>query len=224
MRLKSFFGALLLVIIASTFTSSPLFAVERKAEILGARVAIHGVPDANTKAIAHVNRGVIVDVIGRGENPTRVVVVTEYWYKISYRGKTGWVFGQFLNLDSNKRGLTRVFTLKELIEYCEIETANLKRTREAGAHEALIEFSRAFLKDLNDISTDPILSPYYGELDGYRALDAYYLALGYLGGGDKDAAADLTDKISNVFPNIKLPDGRKTGDLIFELKSLIDNN
>ncbi|MBN1573263.1 MAG: SH3 domain-containing protein [Deltaproteobacteria bacterium] len=222
MRLRSFFRALILAIVALTFAAYPLFAFERKAEILGSRVAIHEVPNADTKAIAHVNRGVIVDVVGREDAPTRVVKVMEYWYKISYRGKTGWVFGQFLNLDSNKRGLTRVFTLKELIEYCEIETANLKRTREAGAHEALIEFSRAFLKDLNDISTDPILSPHYGELDGYRVLDAYYLALGYLGAGDKKAAAELTEKITKVFPNITLPDGRRTGDLIFELKSLID--
>jgi hypothetical protein len=221
MKLKSFSAALALAVAASILTAHPLFALERKAEILGSRVAIHATPNADTGAIAHVNRGVIVDVIGRGENPTRVVKITEYWYKISYRGKTGWVFGQFLNLDSNKRGLTRVFTSKELIDYCEIETANLERTREAGEDEALIEFSRAFLNDLNDVSTDPILSPHYGKLDGYRALNAYYLALGYLGTGDKKAAAELTDKISSVFPNTDLPDGRRTGDLVFELKSLI---
>jgi hypothetical protein len=222
MKLKYILKSLLLAITASLFVSTSLLALERKAEILGSRVSIHVAPDADSKTVAHVNRGVVVDVIGRGEEPTKVVKFTQYWYKVSYRGKAGWVFGQFLNLDSNKVGLTRVFTRSELIKYCDIETANLKRTREAGAHEALIEFSRAFLQDLKDISEDAILSPYYGDLDGYRALNAYYLALGYLGTGNVDGAMELTDQISNLFDGIDLPDGRKSGDIIFELKSLIE--
>lgn len=222
MKPKYIVRTILLTILASLFISTSLFAVERKAEILGSRVSIHSAPDADSKTVAHVNRGVVVDVIGRGEKPTKVVKFTEYWYKVSYRGKSGWVFGQFLNLDSNKVGLTRVFTKSELIEYCDIETANLKRAREAGAHEALIEFSRAFLQDLKDISEDSILSPYYGDLDGYRALDAYYLALGYLGAGNVDGAMEMTDQLSNLFVDIDLPDGRKSGDIVFELKSLID--
>ena len=224
MKLKYFSGLILFAITATILISTPLFAIERKAEIIGDRVSMHETPNANTKAIAHVNREMVVEVIGRSENPTKVVKFNEYWYKVSYRGKSGWIFGQFLNLDSNKKGLTRIFTRGELMEYCEIETENLKRARDADAHKALVELSRTFLDDLNDVSNDTILSQYYSELDGYRALNAYYLALGYLGVGNIDAAKELTRKISSAFYGISLPDGRKTGDLIFELESLIDGN
>jgi SH3 domain-containing protein len=224
MKLKYLSRLILFTTTAIILVSTPLFAIERVAVIIGDRVSMHRTPDANTKAIAHVNREMVVEIIGRSENPTAVVKFNEYWYQVNYRGKTGWIFGQFLNLDSNKKGLTRIFTKEELIEYCKIEIENLKRTRNAGAHEALIELSRAFLDDLKDISNDAILSQYYSELDGYRALNAYYLALGYLGIGNIDAAMEMTSKLSTTFYGISLPDGRKPGDLILELNSLIGEN
>ncbi len=224
MKLKYLSWLILFTTIVVILISTPLFAIERKAVIIGDRVSMHRTPDANTKAIAHVNREMVVEIIGRSENPTAVVKFNEYWYQVNYRGKTGWIFGQFLNLDSNKKGLTRIFTKGELIEYCKIEIENLKRTRDAGAHEALMELSRAFLDNLKDISNDTILSQYDNNIDGYRALNAYYLALGYLGVGSIDEAMEITNKISRTFYGISLPDGRKTGDLILELNSLIDES
>ena len=199
MKSKCLSRLILFAITAFILISTPLFAIERKAVIIGDRIAMHKTPDANTKAIAHVNREMVVEVIGRSKSPTAVVKFNEYWYKISYRGKTGWIFGQFLNLDSNKKGLTRIFTRRELIDYCKIEIENLKRTRNAGAHKALVELSKDFLNDLKDISNDTILSQYYSELDEYRALNAYYLALGYLGIGNIDAAMEMTNEISTTF-------------------------
>ncbi len=202
--------------------STPLFGIERRAEVLGSRVIMHPVADGDSGKVAALNQGVVVDVIGRGESPSNVGNFRDFWYHVSYRGKTGWVFGQFLNLQSNKRGITRIFTRDELIEYCDIELNGLKNLKNAGEYEALIEISLAFLKDLEDLSMDNITSPYVSDIRGYHAAAKYYLALGYVYTGRLKDARRIKDEFLASYSDLTFSDGRSARDVADEIDRLID--
>lgn len=202
--------------------SSPLFGIERSAEIIGSRVIIHLVADGDSEKVATLNQGVVVDVIGRSENPSNVENFRDFWYHVSYRGKTGWVFGQFLNLQSNKRGITRIFTRDELIGYCDIELGGLKNLKNAGEYEALIEIALAFLKDLEDLSLDKIISPYVNDLRSYHAAAKYYLALGYVYTGKSKDARRIKDEFLASYGDLTFSDGRSARDVADEIDRIID--
>jgi hypothetical protein len=202
--------------------STSLFGIERRAEIIGSRVIMHPVADGDSGKVATLNQGVVVDVIGRSENPSNVENFRDFWYHVSYRGKTGWVFGQFLNLQSNKRGITRIFTRDELIEYCDIELNGLKNLKKAGQYQALIEISLAFLKDLEDLSMDKITSVYVNDIRGYHAAAKYYLALGYVYTGKFKDARRIKDEFLASYGDLTFSDGRSARDVADEIDRLID--
>lgn len=217
MKAKIAFLSILILII-----STPLFGIERRAEVIGSRVIMHPVADADTGKVSALNQGIVVDVIGRSEKPANVENFRDFWYHVSYRGKTGWVFGQFLNLQSNKKGITRIFTRDELIEYCDIELEGLKNLKNAGQYEALIEISLAFLKDLEDLSMDNITSTYVNDIRGYHAAGKYYLALGYAYTGKSKDAKRIRDEFLASYGDLTFSDGRSAADVADEIDRLIN--
>jgi hypothetical protein len=71
-------------------------AVERNAVVIGSRVQIHETAAGDSPTFGLLGEGVAVAILGRKPAPDRVEGFTDYWYRINYRGKTGWVFGQFI--------------------------------------------------------------------------------------------------------------------------------
>lgn len=192
-------------------------AVERSAVIIGSRVVVHTLPDGDAAVEGYVNEGMEVTVLGRSDTTETRGEYSDYWYHVSYRNGTGWVYGQFLTLSSGKNPLPRIFTARELEEWCVLETENLSRIRDEKLFPELVVLAERFRDDLEACGGDPILSVYANMLRGYRGLALYYLALGYAGTGMADEAAAARDTLASTYGSATLPDGGTIRDLIEEI-------
>ncbi len=176
--------------------SSP--AIERSATIIGSRVQMHESAAGDSTAVWLLNEGIPVAILGRQPRPVDVGNFTDYWYLVGYRGKTGWVFGQFMLLSSGGRGLARIFSADEMNDYCDQATKNLITIKDAKIYDALVDDSGLLLADIKEMAEDPILSSYAGALEPYRLFAVWSLAArirrdrGQQGRGqDPGAAAEL---------------------------------
>jgi hypothetical protein len=215
--------SLLLLVLLLLPLATSAHGIERTAEIIGSRVMLHEAPDGDSNAITTINRGFVVDVIGRSDKASAVGNFTDYWYRVRYRGKTGWVFGQFLYLKTNKRGGAHIFTLDELIPYCDSKLNTLRSLRSENLSEPLIEIADAFLHDLEDLSRDTITSSYITELRGYHAAALYYLAVGYIGVGDIKKAREIKEQFLLSYSDLTFSDGKSAAEFASEIERLIEN-
>jgi len=65
--------------------------------INGSKVNIRSTPSLNSEVIFQLNTGDKCDIIEKGKQET-IKGSTNFWYKINYSGKNGWVFGDFISL------------------------------------------------------------------------------------------------------------------------------
>lgn len=193
------------------------WAVERSAVIIGSRVVVHTLPDGDAAVEGYVNEGIEVTVLGRSDVTETRGEYSDYWYHVSYRNGTGWVYGQFLTLSSGKSPLPRIFTARELEEWCILETENLSRIRDEKLYPELTVLAERFRDDLEACGDDPILNIHVDVLRGYRGLALYYQALGYAGTGMTDEAAAARDALASTYGSVTLPDGSTARDLIEEI-------
>jgi len=205
-----------LVCIAAVF-SVTAGAMERSAVIIGSRVVVHAAPDGDAAIEGYVNEGMEVSVLGRSEATEIRGEYTDYWYHVSFRNGTGWVYGQFLTLSTGKSPLARIFTAAELEEHCILAIENLSRVRDEALADELAELATRFLDELDQCEADPILSAHADILLGFRSLALYYQALGYAGAGKAKEAKAARDALSSSSGPGVLPDGSKARDLIEEI-------
>jgi hypothetical protein len=199
-------------------------AIDRGAFVIGSRVQMHESPAGDSPAKGLIGEGVAVDIIGRTAGPVNVEGFTDYWYQVAYRGRTGWVFGQFIFPSTAGRGLSRIFTAAELIDYADLATRNLVSIRNATLYNALIDESARFTADIKEMSDDPILAAYGNELSPYRLFAVWSLAAGYAGTGDMKNAEKIKKQLLAYDPGAKLPDGTTLGTKIHDLDELIKDN
>jgi hypothetical protein len=192
-------------------------AVERSAVIIGSRVVVHAAPDGDATVEGYVNEGMEVPVLGRSETTETRGEYTDYWYHVSFRGGTGWVYGQFLTLGTGKSPLARIFTAEELEEHCLLATENLSRVRDEALAGELVALATRFLDELEQCEKDPILSTHADVLRGFRSLALYYQALGYAKTGQAKEAKAARDELSSSSGPGTLPNGAKVRDLIEEI-------
>jgi len=196
-------------------------SMERTATIIGSRVQIHEAPDGDSAAVGLVGKDAVVDVIGRAQRPSAVGSFIDFWYHVGYRGKTGWIFGQFMNLSSRGRGLARIFTAEELDDYCACSSENLFNLREAHAYAVLVDASTLFISDIKQMSADPILSVYGQRLEAYRLFATCLLAVGYAGTGAIGDAQKIRGELGEINPGTPLPDKTTLGTKIDEIDLMI---
>ena len=199
----------------------PLPAIERSAVVIGSRVQMHESPAGDSATVALMSEGAAVTVIDRTSGPARVEDFTDYWYRVTYRGKTGWVFGQFIALSTGGRGLARIFTKNDLVDYADHAVKNLAAVRKAGYWAALVDGANRLLADIEEISGDPVLSPYGGQLGAYRLFAACMAAEGYAGTGDIANAQKIRERLLTGNPATPLPDGTTLGGTIKDLDEMI---
>jgi hypothetical protein len=196
-------------------------AIERSATVIGSRVQMHESAAGDSAAVGLLSEGTSAAVLGRQPKPVDVGNFTDYWYLVGYRGKAGWVFGQFLLVSSNGRGLARIFTADELIDYCDDATKNLVRIKDARLYDALAESSERFIADIGEMNEDPILSAHAGTLEPYRLLAAWSLAVGYVGIGDSEDAEKIREQLLSYDPTTILPDRTTLGIKLHELDEMM---
>ncbi|MBN1882195.1 MAG: SH3 domain-containing protein [Deltaproteobacteria bacterium] len=196
-------------------------AVERTAVIIGSRVAVHTVPDGDAAVAGYVNEGMEVVVLGRSDTTETRGEYRDYWYHVSYRSGTGWVYGQFLTLSSGKSPLPRIFTVRELEEWCVLETDNLSRVKDEGLFPELAVLAGRFLDDLEACGDDSILAVHADLINGYRGLALYYQALGYAGAGMTKEAVSARDMLASSYGGATLPDGGSARDLVEEIDRVL---
>jgi len=215
--------AIILFVIIGTLAAAafPLSAVERSAVVIGSRVQIHESPAGDSPTVALMSEGTAVTVIDRASGPSRVEDFADYWYRVTYRGKTGWVFGQFIALSTGGRGLARIFTKDDLLDYADHAVKNLTAVRKAGYWAALLDGANRLLADIEEISGDPILSPYGGRLESYRLFAACMAAEGYAGTGDTANAQKIRDRLLTGNRATPLPDGTPLGGALQDLDDMI---
>jgi len=192
-------------------------AIERSAVIIGSRVVVHTTPDGDAAIVGYVNEGMEVSVLGRSDTTETRGEYCDYWYRISYRNGTGWVYGQFLTLSTGKSPLPRIFTDRELAEWCVLETDNLSRVKDEGLFPELAILATRFLDDLAACGGDAILGAHADILHGYRGLALYYQALGYAGAGMMKEAASARDMLASSYGGAVLPDGSGARVLVEEI-------
>jgi hypothetical protein len=212
---------LLLAALAS-FAGAAL-SMERTAVVIGSRVQIHEGPDGDSAVVGLVNEGGVVSVLGRGERPVKIGSFIDYWYRVSWRGKTGWIFGQFMALSSGGRGLARIFIADELVEYCARSAENLTNIEGAHAYAALVDNATLLLSDIDEMGADPILSAYGQKLVPYRLFTECLLGVGYAGTGATGDAKKIRDRLAVSDPATVLPDKTTLGEKIGEIDATIMN-
>jgi len=218
MKRRMIFRAFPLVLLCvAMICSMTAGAIERSAVIIGSRVVVHSLPDGDAAIEGYVNEGMEVTVLGRSDATETRGEYIDYWYRVSYRSGTGWVYGQFLTLSSGKSPLPRIFTAGELEEWCILEVDNLSRIRDEKLSPELAESAARVRDDLEACGNDPILSVYSDIIRGYRGLALYYLALGYAGMGEVDKAVSIRDMLASSYGSALLPDGSDARDLIEEI-------
>jgi len=211
----------LVLLCIATVCSMTAVAIERKAVIIGSRVVVHSVPDGDAAVEGYVNEGMEVTVLGRSDTTETRGEYIDYWYHVSYRNGTGWVYGQFLTLSSGKSPLPRIFTARELEEYCVLEVNNLSRVTDEKLYPELAKLASQFLDDLEACGDDPILSAHTDSLQGYRGLALYYQALAYAGMGMTDEAVSARDILASSYGSVTLPDDSNARDLIEEIDRVL---
>lgn len=212
---------LALVIVTGIVAADYSWALERSAIAIGSRVQMHESAAGDSPTVGLLGEGVAVDLLGRTPNPVDIEGFTDYWYLISYRGKTGWIFGQFIFPSTGGRGLARIFTADELIDYGNRATRNLVDIRNAGFYDALIDGSDRLAADIKEMSEDPILSAYGKELEPYRLFAACLLAAGYAGTGDIKNAEKIKKQLLTYDRGTLLPDRTTLGIKIDDLDKMI---
>ncbi len=210
------FSIIVIVIAAGTG-----LALERSAVVIGSRVQMHESASGDGPAVGLLSEGVTVDILGRTERPVDVGGFTDYWYRVGYRNRTGWVFGQFISPVTGGRGLARIYTPREMTDYCDRAADNLNNILKAGLYSALVDASGRFSADIEEMAKDPILSPYERGLAPYRLLAAWSLAIGYAGTGEAAKAQKVRDQLRAFDPGALLPDGTTLGARIVELDEMI---
>ncbi|HNW88621.1 MAG TPA: SH3 domain-containing protein [Bacteroidales bacterium] len=80
-------------------TSQQKLNTETTLIIKGNRVNIRTAPSTNASVIMQLNTGDVCEVLEKG-NSENINGIVDYWYKINFNGKIGWVFGSFTNLSS----------------------------------------------------------------------------------------------------------------------------
>jgi hypothetical protein len=212
----------LLVIVGIVATAAPFCcAVERSAIIIGSRVQMHESAAGDSPTVVLLSEGATADILGRKPTPDRVEGFTDYWYHIACRGKTGWVFGQFIAPSTGGRGLARIFTAAEMADYADHAVKNLSAIRKAGHYAALIDASNRLLADITEMSEDPILLPYVNRLEPYRLFGACLAAEGYAGTGDINGAEKIRKHLLTCNPGTTLPDKTTLGAKIDDLDKMI---
>ncbi|MBN2224250.1 MAG: SH3 domain-containing protein [Deltaproteobacteria bacterium] len=212
---------LVIVIVIGIAAAGHSSALERGAIVIGSRVQMHESAAGDSPAVGLLSEGAAVDILGRKPKPVDIEGFTDYWYLIGYRGKTGWVFGQFISPSTKATGLARIFTTAELIDYCDRAVRNLVDIRNAGFYDALIDGSGRFIADVGEMSQDPILSAYVKELEPYRLFATWSLSAGYAGTGDIKNAEKIKKQLQTYNPGALLPDGTTLGARINELDKMI---
>jgi hypothetical protein len=211
----------LVMIGAGVLAAEPCAAIERHAVIIGSRVQIHESASGDSAVVGLLNEEASVAILGRQPGPADVGSFTEYWYLVGYRGKTGWVFGQFLMPSTDGRGLARIFTVGEMTDYCDHAAANLTRITDARLYGALVDDSGRFMADIKEMAEDPILSPRAGALEPYRLFAVWSLAVGYAGTGDIGGARKIREQLTAYDPGILLPDRKTLRVKLDELDAMI---
>jgi hypothetical protein len=211
----------LIMIGAAVLAAESCPAIERHAVIIGSRVQIHESASGDSAVVGLLNEETSVAILGRQLRPADVGSFTDYWYLVAYRGKTGWVFGQFLLPSTDGRGLARIFTTDEMIDYCDHAAANLTRITDARIYDALVDDSGRFMADIKEMAEDPILSPHAGALEPYRLSAAWSLAVGYVGTGDVAGARRIREQLAAYDPGTLLPDRKTLGIKLDKLDALI---
>jgi hypothetical protein len=206
---------------AAAGAADEAFALERSAVVIGSRVQMHESASGDSPVVGLLSEGVTVSILGRTEKPADVGGFTDYWYGVGYRGRSGWVFGQFISPATEGRGLARIFTPREMTDYCDRAAQNLIALRNAGLFGALVDASGRLSADIEEMAADPILSPYGRELAPYRLLAAWSLAAGYAGTGEAAKAEKIRDQLSAYDPGTMLPDGTALDARIGELEEMI---
>ncbi len=196
-------------------------AIERSAIVIGSRVQMHESAAGDSPTVGLIGEGATVAILGRNPKSVDVEGFTDYWYRIAYRGKTGWIFGQFMYPSTAGRGLARIFTAVELLDYADHATRNLVNIRNAGAYGALIDDSERLAADIKEMSEDQILAPYGNELEPYRLFAACLLAAGYAGTGDIKNAEKIKKELSAYNPGTLLPDETTLDTKIHDLDEMI---
>ncbi|MDR1944116.1 MAG: zinc ribbon domain-containing protein [Synergistaceae bacterium] len=65
-----------------------------KGTVLGDRVRLRAEPNTNSKIILHFNRNDSIEVLQRYSS----VSEDYYWFNVSGKGKTGWMYGQYVSI------------------------------------------------------------------------------------------------------------------------------
>jgi hypothetical protein len=196
-------------------------AIERSATVIGSRVQMHVSAAGDSAAAGLLNEGISVAILGRQPRPVDVGNFTDYWYLVGYRGKTGWVFGQFILPSSGGRGLARIFSTDELTDYCDQATGNLITIKDARIYDALVDDSGRLLADIKEMAEDPILSSHAGRLEPYRLFATWSLAVGYAGTGDSKDAGRIREQLLSHDRGTLLPDKTTLGARIDELDAMM---
>jgi hypothetical protein len=209
--------SLLLVVGVLAAAAGDCPAIERTATVIGSRVQMHESAAGDSPTVGLLAEGVSVTVRGRKPAPDRVEGFTDYWYRVDYRGRAGWVFGQFISPSSGGRGLARIYTAAEMLDYVDRVSDNLVAVRKAGYYAALLDGAARLSADIEEISADPILSPFSGDLAPYRLLAACWMAEGYAGTGNTGGAEKIRKQLLSYNPGTSLPDGTTLGARLKEL-------
>jgi hypothetical protein len=88
----------------------------------------------NGEVIMKLNTGDVCKIIKKGEE-TQLNNIIDHWYKISYKEKTGWVFGSQTNLKTNKTIKIEDFSdfLKDFVKNNHKEISNKYLRKDIGS-------------------------------------------------------------------------------------------
>ncbi len=87
---------------------TPVLSVQSNwAIVTSSHLRLREKPDTESKALATLFRGSVLEIISK--EPAKDVVEDEenYWYKISYDGLTGWIFGSYIEFFDSKSSAER---------------------------------------------------------------------------------------------------------------------
>jgi hypothetical protein len=197
------------------------FGLERTAVVIGSRVQMHEIPAGDSPVVGLVNESATVTIIQRQERPVSVSGFDDYWYRVNYRGKNGWVFGQFILPSSGGRGLAALYTRDEAEKYCLLALANLAALKEAKQAAVLMDAASTLVAEIKEMTDDPVLSAFTAVLEPYRLYATWYLAAGRAGTGDIKGAQKIRDQLRACDPGIVLPGKTTLGLKTDELDILI---
>jgi hypothetical protein len=93
-KIKLFTISLLLLV--SAFSAAAAFANSNKAIITAQKgLLLRDNPNRSGKALVLIPQGYAVDIISESDNIDTIEDITSPWYKVSYGGYYGWIFGGY---------------------------------------------------------------------------------------------------------------------------------